>query len=39
MNSTLLAVIITLGIMALAGLFALIEALGDRGKWLKREEA
>ena len=39
MNSTLLDVIITLGIMALAGLFALFEALGDRSKWLKREEA
>ena len=39
MNSTLLALIITLGIFALAGLFALFEALGDRGKWLKREEA
>lgn len=38
MNSTLLAVIITLGIFALAGLFALFEALGDRSKWLKREE-
>lgn len=39
MNSTLLALIITLGIFAIAGLFGLIEALGDRGKWLKREEA
>ena len=39
MNSTLLALIITLGIMALFGLFALIEALGDRSKWLKREQA
>lgn len=39
MNSTLQAVIITLGIFALAGLFGLIEALGDRSKWLKREEA
>lgn len=38
MNSTLLAVIITLGIFAIAGLFGLIEALGDRSKWLKREE-
>lgn len=38
MNSTLLAVIITLGIFAIAGLFALFEALGDRRKWLKREE-
>lgn len=39
MNSTLLAVIITLGVFAIAGLFALFEALGDRRKWLKREEA
>ena len=39
MNSTLQAVIITLGIFAFAGLFGLIEALGDRSKWLKREEA
>ena len=39
MNSNLLAVIITLGIFAIAGLFGLIEALGDRSKWLKREEA
>ena len=38
MNSTLQAVIITLGIFAFAGLFGLIEALGDRSKWLKREE-
>lgn len=38
MNSTLLAVIITLGIFAIAGLFALFEALGERSKWLKREE-
>ena len=39
MNSTMLAVIITLGIFVIAGLFALIEALGDQSKWLKREEA
>ena len=39
MNSTLLAVIITLGIFSIAGLFGLIEALGDRHKWLKRQQA
>ena len=39
MNSTLLALIITLGIFAIAGLFGLFEALGDRRKWLKREAA
>lgn len=39
MNSTLQALIITLGIFAIAGLFALFEPLGDRSKWLKREEA
>ena len=38
MNSTLLSVIVTLSVFALAGLFALIEALGDRRKWLSREE-
>ena len=32
------ALIITLGIFVVAGLFGLIEALGDRSKWLKREE-
>lgn len=39
MDSTLLAVIVTLSIVALAGLFALIEALGDRRTWRRREEA
>ncbi len=39
MDSTLQALIITLGIFVIAGLFALIEALGHRNKWLKREEA
>lgn len=39
MNSTLQALIVTLGIVALAGLFALIEALGDRRAWRRREEA
>ena len=39
MSSTLQAVIITLGIFVIAGLFGLIEALGDWSKWLKREEA
>ena len=38
MDSTLLAVIITLGIFAFAGLLGLIEALGDRRKWLRRED-
>ena len=38
MDSTLQALIITLGVMALAGLFALIEALGDRRAWRRREE-
>jgi len=38
MNSTLLALIITLGIFVIAGLFGLIESLGDRSKWIKREE-
>ena len=39
MDSTLQALIVTLGIVALAGLFALIEALGDRRAWRRREEA
>ena len=39
MNSTLQAVIVTLGIFALAGLFGLIEALGGRRVWRRREEA
>lgn len=39
MNSTLLALIITLGIMAIFGLFGLIEALEDRRKWHRREQA
>ena len=39
MDSTLLALIITLGILALVGLFGLIEALGDRRKWRRREDA
>ena len=39
MDSTLLALIITLGILALVGLFGLIEALGDRRKWRQREYA
>ena len=39
MNSTLQAVIVTLGIFALAGLFGLIEALGNRRVWRRREEA
>ena len=39
MDSTLRAVIVTLGILAMAGLFALIEALGDRRAWRRREEA
>ena len=38
MSSTLQAMIITLAIFALAGLFGLIESLGDRRKWLGREE-
>ena len=38
MDSTLQALIITLGVLALAGLFALIEALGDRRAWRRREE-
>ena len=38
MDSTLQALIITLGVVALAGLFALIEALGDRRAWRRREE-
>ncbi len=39
MDSTLLALIVTLGILALVGLFGLIEALGDRRKWRRREDA
>ena len=39
MDSTLLALIITLGILALVGIFGLIEALGDRRKWRRREDA
>ena len=39
MNSTLQAVIVTLGIFALACLFGLIEALGGRRVWRRREEA
>ena len=39
MDSTLQALIVTLGVLALAGLFALIEALGDRCAWRMREEA
>ena len=38
MDSTLQALIITLGVLALAGLFALIEALEDRRAWRRREE-
>ena len=39
MDSTLLAVIVTMGIFALAGLFGLIEALGYRRALRRREEA
>ena len=39
MNSTLLALIITLGIFALFGLLALIENIYDRHKWHRREQA
>ena len=39
MDSTLLALIITLGILTLVGIFGLIEALGDRRKWRRREDA
>ena len=37
MDSTLQALIIALGIIALAGLSALIESLADRRAWLRRE--
>lgn len=39
MNSTLQAAVIALGLFALFGLFALIEALGDRRKWRRMEDA
>lgn len=39
MGSTLQALIVTLGILALAGLFALIESLYDRRRRRRREEA
>ena len=39
MDSTLPAVIVTLGIFAVFGLFGLIEALGNRRAWRRREEA
>ena len=38
MDSTLQALIITLGVLALAGLLALIEALEDQRAWRRREE-
>jgi len=39
MNSTLQAAVIALGLFALFGLFALIEALGDRRKRRRMEDA